>query len=57
MPETALIESVNKLSAKELDDLLKRRKCEDAAIRVLWRAAYAREREERRQQRKAVTCQ
>jgi hypothetical protein len=47
----ALIESVRQLSAEKLEQLLEKRQAEDKALRVLWRAALAREREERRQQR------
>jgi hypothetical protein len=47
----SLIESVRQLSAEKLEALLEKRQAEDKALRVLWRAALAREREERRQQR------
>jgi hypothetical protein len=53
MPAEALIESLHQLSAKELEDLLQKRQAEDKALRVLLRAATAREREERRQAREA----
>lgn len=46
-----VLESVQKISARELERLLQKRTAEDKAIRILWRAALAREREERRQQR------
>jgi hypothetical protein len=49
MPIADLIESVQQLSSVELDKLLRQRQAEDKALRVLWRAAMAREREERRQ--------
>ena len=48
-PLDALIQSVQRLSAKQLEALLQKRQAEDKALRVLWRAALAREREERRQ--------
>jgi Arc/MetJ family transcription regulator len=51
VPTDELIQSVRQLSSKELDDLLRKRQAEDKALRVLLRAAVAREREERRQQR------
>jgi hypothetical protein len=53
MPTEDLIQSVQQLSSNELERLLNRRQAEDKALRVLWRAAVAREREERRQQREA----
>jgi hypothetical protein len=46
-----LIQSVQQLSVKELEDLIAQRQADDKALRVLWRAAVAREREERRQAR------
>jgi hypothetical protein len=46
-----LIRSVQNLSTDDLEKLLQKRQAEDKALRVLWRAALAREREERRQQR------
>jgi hypothetical protein len=46
-----LLNSVRQLSAKELEALLDKRRAEDKSLRVLWRAAAAREREERRQAR------
>ena len=48
MPEQKLIESVRRLSSKEIERVLQSRHAEDKALRVLWRAAVAREREERR---------
>jgi hypothetical protein len=51
MPTAELIKSVQRLSAKEIERLLQQRHAEDKALRVLWRAAIAREREERRQAR------
>jgi hypothetical protein len=51
MPIADLIESVKQLSSKELDTLLRQRQAEEKALRVLWRATMAREREERRQRR------
>jgi hypothetical protein len=53
MPDESLIESVQRLSAEELEKLLQKRQADDKALRVLWRAALAREREERRQAREA----
>jgi hypothetical protein len=54
MPATEeLLQSVQQLSVKELEALLQKRQAEDKALRVLWRAALAREREERRQAREA----
>ena len=44
-----LIESLRQLSAKDLETFLRERQADDKALRVLWRAAVAREREERRQ--------
>jgi hypothetical protein len=52
--EPALIECLRKLSARELEELLRRRQADDKALRALWRAALAREREERRQAREAA---
>lgn len=49
--ENSLIETVRQLSAKELEQLIRQRQADDKALRVLWRAALAREREERRQAR------
>lgn len=46
-----ILKSVQKLSAAELEALLQKRQAEDKAIRTLWRAAVAREREERRQRK------
>jgi len=46
-----LIDSLRQLSAKDLEALLHERQADDKVLRVLWRAAVAREREERRQQR------
>jgi hypothetical protein len=54
VPTDELIQSVRQLSSKELDELLRRRQAEDKALRVLLRAAVAREREERRQQRECL---
>lgn len=55
MPTTEdLLNSVQRLSADELEALLAKRRAEDKALRVLWRAALAREREERRQAREGV---
>jgi Arc/MetJ family transcription regulator len=51
MPLDELITSVQQLSAKELEKLLQKRQADDKALRTLWRAALAREREERRQAR------
>jgi hypothetical protein len=51
MPDESLVESVQRLSATELEKLLQKRQADDKALRVLWRAALAREREERRQAR------
>jgi hypothetical protein len=51
--EPNLIETARRLSASELEELLRQRQAEDMALRALWRAAVAREREERRQQRGA----
>jgi hypothetical protein len=51
MPTDTLIQSLHNLSAKELEDLLHKRQADDKALRVLWRASVAREREERRQAR------
>ena len=45
----SVLKTVQQLTAKELHDLMERRQAEDKALRVLWRAALAREREERRQ--------
>jgi len=68
MPSEALLQSVRELSSTALEKLLQERQAEDKALRVLWRAAVAREREKRRQrresagdtrrrrQRKAVRC-
>ena len=56
MPPDSLLESVQKLKAKELETLLAKRQAEDKALRVLWRAALAREREERRQAREGATA-
>jgi hypothetical protein len=54
MPTEKLIQSVRQLSSKELERLLHKRQAEDKALRVLWRAAIAREREDRRQQREGT---
>ena len=55
MPTDTLIRSVRELSSRQLEALLGKRQAEDKALRVLWRAALAREREERRQMREAET--
>jgi hypothetical protein len=49
--ENSLIETVRQLSAKDLEQLIQQRQADDKALRALWRAAVAREREERRQAR------
>jgi hypothetical protein len=46
-----VLQSVQQLSAQELERVLQKRQAEDKALRVLWRAALTREREERRQAR------
>jgi hypothetical protein len=46
-----LIRSVQTLSTDELEKLIQKRVAENKALHVLWRAALALEREERRQQR------
>jgi hypothetical protein len=51
MPSEELLESVRQLSSKDLEALLDKRQAENKALRVLWRAAIAREREERRLER------
>jgi len=51
MATEELLKSVQRLSAKAIGELLDRRQAEDKALRVLWKAALAREREERRQRR------
>jgi hypothetical protein len=51
MPTADLIQAVRELSSKELEKLLDERGADTKALRVLWRAAIAREREERRQRR------
>lgn len=48
---TDLIASLKELSSHDLETLLQERQAEDKALRVLWRAALARERAERQQQR------
>jgi Arc/MetJ family transcription regulator len=53
MPSAKILESLQALKSKELRALLEKRQAEDKALRVLLRAAIAREREERRQQREA----
>jgi len=47
----SILSTVQQLSAKELHELLERRQADDKALRVLWRAALAREREQRKQVR------
>jgi hypothetical protein len=46
MPTADLIEIVRRLSSDELETLMQQRQAEDKALRALWRAAIAREREE-----------
>jgi hypothetical protein len=46
-----LIDQIKRYSADDIESLISRRKAEDKALHVLWRAALAREREERRQLR------
>jgi hypothetical protein len=53
VPTDKLIQSVRRLGSKEIERLLQKRHAEDKALRVLWRAAIAREREERRARREA----
>ncbi len=52
MPTEELLRSLQELSAQELENLLRRRRVEDAALNVLWPAARVREREQLRQQRR-----
>jgi hypothetical protein len=52
---TELVHAVQALSSDELEKLLSQRKAEDKALTTLWRAALAREREERRQARELAT--
>jgi hypothetical protein len=54
VPTDELIQSVQQFSSKGLERLLRQRQAEDKALRVLLRAAVAREREERRQQRECL---
>jgi hypothetical protein len=54
VPANSVLSAVQQLSAKDLQELLDRRQAEDKALRVLWRAALARERQIRRQQREAA---
>jgi hypothetical protein len=54
MQTDQLINSVQQLNAKEIETLLQKRQAEDKALRVLWRAAVAREREEHRQSREVL---
>ncbi len=49
MTVESLLPTIQQLSASELDELLQRRQAEDKALRALFRAVLAREREERRQ--------
>ena len=49
--EESLIQTVQQLSSKELEQLILKRQADDKALRTLWRAAIAREREQRRQSR------
>lgn len=46
MPSNDLLKVIQNLSSKELEALLQKRQAEDKALRVLWRAALSREREE-----------
>jgi Arc/MetJ family transcription regulator len=57
VPTDELIQSVQQLSSKELESLLRERQAQDKALRVLLRAAIAREREERRQRREQLAPQ
>jgi hypothetical protein len=57
MATETLLKSVQRLSAKELERLLNKRQAEDKALRVLWRAALAREREERRQSKESRSAE
>jgi hypothetical protein len=52
--KSSLIESIRQLASAEIRKLLGERAAEDKALRALLRAAIAREREERRQQREEV---
>ena len=47
----SLVPTLQQLTSRELEKLLAQRQAEDKALRVLWRAALAREREQRRQAR------
>jgi hypothetical protein len=49
----SVLETLQQLTAEELQKLLQNREADTKALRVLWRAALAREREERRQARVA----
>jgi hypothetical protein len=51
MATADLIHTIKTLSAKDLERLLQERQAEDKALRTLWRAARAREREQRRLRR------
>jgi hypothetical protein len=51
---TDLIQYVRQLTASQIEALLHERQAEDKALRTLWRAARAREREQRRQVREEV---
>lgn len=45
----SFLSTIQQLSAHEIEELLQRRQAEDKALRALFRAVLAREREERRQ--------
>jgi hypothetical protein len=54
MATEEILKSVTQLSAADLEAELQKRQAEDKALRALWRAARAKEREEQRQAREAA---
>jgi hypothetical protein len=56
-PIETILGSLQELTAETLERLLAKRQAEDKALRTLWRAAVAREREERRQAKEAGHAQ
>lgn len=51
MPTVELLKALYTLSSSELEDMIEQRRCEEKALRALWRATVQREREEAKQKR------
>jgi hypothetical protein len=54
MPHDELLKSLKSLSSTELEELLRERQADDKALKILWRAAIARERASRKLAKEAA---